>query len=53
MAIDLRECKDAARRLLPPGHPVRTLFEGEPDTMELGEAMTRLPLLLRVILAHR
>lgn len=53
MSIDLRECKAEARRLLPPGHPVRTLFEAEPDIMELSDAATRLPLLLRVVLAHR
>ncbi len=53
MPIDLRECKAEARRLLPLGHPVRTLFEAEPDLIEFGEAMTRLPLLLRIVLAHR
>jgi hypothetical protein len=51
--IDLRECKTEARRLLPPGHPVRVLLEGEPDVLEGPAAAGRIELLLRVILAHR
>jgi hypothetical protein len=53
MSIDLRDCKAEARRLLAPGHPVRTLLEAEPDLIEPADALNRLPLLLRVLLAHR
>ena len=51
--FDLRQCKAEARRLLPPGHPLRQLIEAEPDELSGPDAASRLTMLLRVILAHR
>ncbi|MFA5944507.1 MAG: hypothetical protein WC876_08595 [Candidatus Thermoplasmatota archaeon] len=51
--MDLRPCKVEARKLLPPGHPVRSIIEGEPDDLGGSDAAARLTLLLRIILAHR
>jgi hypothetical protein len=52
-SFDLRACKAEARRLLPPGHPLRTLIESEPDDLIGADAPARLTMLLRVVLAHR
>ena len=51
--IDLRGCKAEARRLLAPGHPVRVVLEAEPDMLDAEAAAGRLPLLMRMVLAHR
>ncbi len=53
LQVDLRECKAEARRLLPPGHPVRQVIESEPDVLGGPDAGSRLALVLRLVLAHR
>ena len=52
-ALDLREFKAEARRLLPVGHPVRVVLEAEPDHLAGPDAVGRIEVLMRLILAHR
>ncbi|MEA3203538.1 MAG: hypothetical protein QOI63_1213, partial [Thermoplasmata archaeon] len=50
--FDLRHLKSEARRLLPPGHPVRTLLEGQPDIAPGVGLVERLTMLADIIWAH-
>ncbi len=52
-ALDLRELKAEARRLLAPGHPVRVVVESQPDYLAGPEAVGRMEVIIRMILAHR
>lgn len=51
--FDLRTLKSECRRLLPAGHPVRTVVEGEPDELSGPEGVAKLSLFLRLVVANR
>jgi hypothetical protein len=51
--VDLRHCKEAARRLYPPGNPLREALCKEPDFIPLAEAAVKLPLYVEWTLGQR
>jgi len=52
-AIDIRMVKETARRLYPPGHPLREAILGEPDSLPGSQALGKLEAYLRMVLAGR
>jgi len=39
--VRLRDFKDACRRVLPPGHPLRKILDETPDSITLAELEVR------------
>ncbi|MEA3204292.1 MAG: hypothetical protein QOI63_1972 [Thermoplasmata archaeon] len=50
--VDLRDCKAAARRLFPPGNPLREAICKEPDFLLLADAAVKLPVYVQWTLSQ-
>jgi hypothetical protein len=50
--VDLRDCKAAARRLFPPGNPLREAICKEPDFLPLADAAVKLPVYVQWTLSQ-
>lgn len=49
MSVDFRRCKEAAGRLLPPGHPVREALLREDDFVPSQAAAVKIETYIRLL----